>query len=116
MLVISTPVWGWLITFSARGKIKCSVKLPPLCRIAARQVGAQQVVAFAAHHLAQFVFPQREGEGLGADHLVGRRQLQCHQVKGPARFLLGAAQFEEQFVAGQTFFVAGVGEGAPNGL
>ncbi len=81
------------------GELK--VVFPQFGGIFTVEIGAQQVTAFTAPHLAELGLVQREGEGSRIDPLIGVGQVDVHQAIGPTRFLFGGPQFEQQLIPRQ---------------
>jgi hypothetical protein len=68
---------------------KLDVEGPKLCRVVTREVSAQQITAFAAPHLTQFIAVKFKAEGVRRHRLKALWQCQLDQARGSPGVLFG---------------------------
>lgn len=74
------------------------VVLPQRRGVFLGHVGAQQVTAFTLPDPAKPVPPQAVGETGRGEAFFGPGDIYCNQIPGPARFLFGGTELQQQVV------------------
>jgi len=74
---------------------KLDVEGPKLCRVVTQEFSAQQITAFAAAHLRQFIAVKFKAEGVRRHRLKALWQCQLDQARGSPGVLFGRPHFHQ---------------------